>query len=338
MSNKVEIVAEISGNHNGSINRAKELISAAKESGADRAKIQTYTPDTITIDSDRPQFMVDQDHKLWGGRSLYSLYEEAHTPWEWHEELFSYAKSEGISLFSTPFDPTAVKFLEGLGVELYKIASLETGDTPLLRAIADTGKPIYASTGASTWEELNYMYNELKRRSNADVTMLLCISAYPAELTDMNLQRFSRMVGHFDGLVGLSDHCIKNDAAIASVHYGAKVIEKHLTISRADDGPDNKFSLEPQELKLLVEEVKKAVEIRGSDSWESQESETQARRFRKSLYLIRDVSRGEILTEDNVKSIRPGGGLEPRYMDSVLGSTFKNDYLRGEPLTMEMLD
>ncbi len=338
MSNKVEIVAEISGNHNGSINRAKELISAAKESGADRVKIQTYTPDTITIDSDRPQFMVDQDHKLWGGRSLYSLYEEAHTPWEWHEELFSYAKSEGISLFSTPFDPTAVKFLEGLGVELYKIASLETGDTPLLRAIADTGKPIYASTGASTWEELNYMYNELKRRSNADVTMLLCISAYPAELTDMNLQRFSRMVGHFDGLVGLSDHCIKNDAAIASVHYGAKVIEKHLTISRADDGPDNKFSLEPQELKLLVEEVKKAVEIRGSDSWESQESETQARRFRKSLYLIRDVSRGEILTEDNVKSIRPGGGLEPRYMDSVLGSTFKNDYLRGEPLTMEMLD
>lgn len=338
MSNKVEIVAEISGNHNGSINRAKELISAAKESGADRAKIQTYTPDTITIDSNRPQFMVDQDHKLWGGRSLYSLYEEAQTPWEWHEELFSHAKSEGISLFSTPFDPTAVKFLEGFGVELYKIASLETGDTPLLRAIADTGKPIYASTGASTWEDLNYMYSELKRRSEADVTMLLCISAYPAQLKDMNLQRFSRMTGHFDGLVGLSDHCIENDAAIASVHYGAKVIEKHLTISRADDGPDNKFSLEPHELKSLVEEVKKAVEIRGSDSWESQESETQARRFRKSLYLIKDVSRGEILTEYNVKSIRPGGGLEPRHMDSVLGSTFKNDYLRGEPLTIEMLD
>jgi pseudaminic acid synthase len=338
MSNKVEIVAEISGNHNGSLNRAKELISAAKESGADRAKIQTYTPDTITINSNRPQFMVDQAHKLWGGRSLYSLYQEAHTPWEWHEELFSHAKSEGISLFSTPFDPTAVKFLETFGVELYKIASLETGDTPLLRAIADTGKPIYASTGASSWEDLDYMYGELKRRSKADVTMLLCVSAYPAQLSDMNLQRFSRLKGHFDGLVGISDHCIENDAAIASVHYGARVIEKHLTISRADDGPDNKFSLEPHELKSLVDDVKNAVDIRGTDSWESQESETQARRFRKSLYLIKDVIRGEILSEHNVKSIRPGGGLEPKLLDSVLGSVFKNDYLRGEPLTMDMLD
>ena len=338
MQNKVEIVAEISGNHNGSINRAKELISAAKEAGADRAKIQTYTPDTITINSTRPEFMVDSDHKLWGGKSLYSLYEEAHTPWEWHEELFSYAKSIGISLFSTPFDPTAVKFLESLDVELYKIASLETGDTPLLRSIAATGKPIYASTGASSWDDLKYMYGEIKRTSEAQITMLLCISAYPAQLTDMNLKRFLCLVENFDGLAGLSDHCIENDAAVASVHYGAKVIEKHLTISRNDDGPDNKFSLEPHELKSLVEEVKKATDIQGSEYWESQEVESQARRFRKSLYLIRDVNRGEILSDDNVKSIRPSGGLEPRLFDKVKGSVFRDNYLKGEPLRFEMLD
>ena len=338
MPNGVEIVAEISGNHNGSINRAKELISAAKEAGADRVKIQTYTPDTITINSRRAEFIVDAHHKLWSGKSLYELYQVAHTPWEWHEELFSFAKSIGISLFSTPFDPTAVKFLESLNVELYKIASLETGDTPLLRAVAATGKPIYASTGASNLDDLNYMYNEIRKYSQAEITMLLCISAYPAQLKDMNLSRFSQLINNYDGLIGLSDHCIENDAAIASVHYGVKVIEKHLTISRKEDGPDSKFSLEPNELKMLVEAVNNAIEIRGTNYWGPQESENQARRFRKSLYVVEDVQVGEILTEKNVRSIRPAGGLEPRFLDSVLGKSFKENYAKGEPLKLNMLN
>jgi pseudaminic acid synthase len=334
---QIDIVAEISGNHNGSLSRAKELIAAAKESGATRVKIQTYTADTITINSKKPNFIISENHSLWGGKNLYQLYEEAHTPWEWHEELFSYSSQIGIPLFSTPFDVTAVNFLEELGVDMYKIASLETGDTSLLEAIAKTGKPIYASTGASTLEELDYMYAMLRNYTKSEITLLLCVSSYPAPLEESNLARLNLLKKRFNTSVGLSDHCLENDAAVLSVMLGAKVIEKHLTLSRKDGGPDSGFSLEPSEFSQLVSSVTKTHEILGNENWNLQDSERESRRFRKSIYLTQNVKKGDTANPTNIRSIRPSGGMDPSRMPEVLNRIFVSDFEAGTPLSSEML-
>ena len=334
----IEIVAEISGNHNGSISRAKELIFAAKESGATRVKIQTYTADTITINSKKKEFMISPDHPLWAGQNLYELYSKAFTPWDWHPELFSYASSIGIPIFSTPFDVSAVNFLESLDVDIYKIASLETGDTDLLAAIAATGKPIYASTGASTFEQLKYMHKLLGTHRSGEITYLLCVSSYPAPLSDSNLERLKTLSSYFGGKVGLSDHCLDNRVAVTAAAMGASVIEKHFTLSRKDGGPDAGFSLEPQEFKQLVEDLHVTANILGSSTWMIQESERESLRFRKSLYIVENVKAGEKISRENVRSIRPSGGLEPKEFETVLGKSFKCDVEIGTPLTLDILE
>lgn len=337
MKSGVEIVAEISGNHNGSLARAKELIAAAKDCGADSVKIQTYTADTITMDFDGPGFRVDEEHPLWGGVKLYDLYKIAHTPWEWHPELFDYADTLGIEIFSTPFDVSAVKFLESLGVKKYKIASLETGDTQLLKKVAETEKPVFVSTGASTMEELRYCFSIFSSFPKTTLTFLLCVSSYPAALRDMNLSRIETLKEEFECRIGLSDHCISNKAAIGSVYMGAQVIEKHLTLDRQDGGVDSGFSLNPDEFKELVLQVREAEEIIGERGWHFLSSEKDSRELRKSLYIVQDVKEGDEINEINVRSIRPSGGMEPRFLEGAVGKKFNKDCKAGTPLSASLL-
>ena len=331
------IVAEISGNHNGSLDRALDIVRAVAAAGASAVKIQTYTADTITLDVDSPAFRVSADHKLWGGRTLHALYEEAHTPWEWHEPIFSLARELGLVPFSTPFDETAVEFLESLDAPLYKIASLEIVDLPLIRQVAQTGKPVIISVGTASISEAAAAVEAARSGGCTDLTLLACTSSYPALPDDANLRRMPVMAELFGCKVGLSDHTLGIGVAVAATALGATVIEKHVTLSRSDGGVDSAFSLEPSELKQLVDECDSAARALGAANVWSSAAETESLRLRPSLYVTADVLAGERVTAENVRSVRPSGGLPPAELPNVLGRLFSRAATIGTPVSWDLL-
>ncbi len=333
----VFIVAELSGNHNGDINHAMSIIDAAADAGADAVKLQTYTPDTITIDSDRPEFVIKSSNKAWRDKTLYELYGEAMTPWEWHAKLFAHAKKRGLVCFSSPFDPTAVAFLERLGNPIYKVASFEVVDIPLLEAIGTTRKPVIMSRGMATLSELSLAIKTLKKFGTKDITLLQCISAYPAQSGDMHLSNIPDLAKRFKVYAGLSDHTLNNDVTVAAVALGARVIEKHLTLRRADGGPDASFSMEPHEFKALVASVRATEAAVGAPSYVLSGGEKENIHFRKSLFVIEDMKKGERFTAKNVRSIRPGNGMAPKFYRSVLGKRAARDIVRGTPLAKKLV-
>jgi len=325
------IVAEMSGNHNQSLERALEIIDAAAKSGVHAIKLQTYTADTLTM----PGVCTIKDtDPLWGGRDLYDLYQEAHTPWEWHEALFDRAKERGTICFSTPFDETAVDFLESLENPIYKIASFELNHIPLLKYIAQTGKPVIMSIGASTLAEIEEAVNTLRENGCKDLTLLKCTSTYPATPENTNLLTIPHLQQLFDCKVGLSDHTLGIGVAIASVALGATVIEKHFCLSRAEGGVDSAFSMEPQEMKTLVEEVNRAYLALGKISYgiSDAEKDGNSHLFKRSIYASKDIKAGEIFTKDNIKVIRPANGLHPRYYSAIIGKSAICDIEKGKPI------
>ena len=331
------IVAEISGNHNGSLDRALDIVRAIAETGAHAVKIQTYTADTITLDVDSPQFRVSDGHGLWGARNLYSLYNEAHTPWEWHEPIFELSRELGMLAFSTPFDESAVTFLESLDVPLYKVASLEIVDIPLIREVARTGKPVILSVGTASIGEVAAAVEAARASGCTDLTLLACTSSYPAVPDDANLLRMPTMKQMFDVKVGLSDHTMGIGVSVAAAALGATVIEKHVTLRRSDGGVDSAFSLEPHELAQLVSECDAAVRALGSASAWATEAENESQRLRPSLYITESVKAGDIVTAQNVRSVRPAGGLPPVEIDRVVGRVFRADADRGTALDWDLL-
>jgi pseudaminic acid synthase len=334
----IKLIAEISANHLGKFQTAKDLISEAKNAGANYVKLQTYKAETMTLNVENNDFKISPDHKLWGGRSLYELYQEAHTPWEWHEALFRFAQEIGIKIFSTPFDISAVDFLEKLKTPLYKIASMETGDIPLIRYIAKTQKPIIASTGASTLEEIDDLVEAVFSEGNKNLTLLLCTSAYPTPLEQVNLLKIDELKNRYNVKVGLSDHTLGNVASLAAVSRGATVIERHFIMDRNQGGPDSAFSLEPKELKELADQIKLLESCLGTGQWKIQADEKESRRLRRSLIITADVKKGEIISVDNIKSLRPSIGLEPKYLFEILGKRFTKDLHKGDPLLWDYID
>jgi N-acetylneuraminate synthase len=330
------LIAEMSGNHNGDIERAVAIVRAAAQSGADAVKLQTYTADTITIDSQRPEFVVGGEGP-WAGRTLYDLYQEAHTPWAWHERLFAEAKALGVTIFSTPFDPTAVDFLKKLGAPAYKVASFELVDDPLLRKIAGTGKPVIMSTGMASLEETAHAVATLRAAGCTELALLRCTSSYPAPDDSMRLATIPLLAEAFDCPAGLSDHSTGHTAPVVAVTLGASIIEKHFTLSRAEGGVDSHFSLEPAEFAELVTNVRRAEAMRGEASFGPGVAEEGNVVFRRSLYVVQDVAKGEAFTEANVRSIRPGHGLSPRFFDIVLGKRASEPVPRGTPLSWELM-
>jgi pseudaminic acid synthase len=329
-------VAEISANHMGSLTRAHQLIDASVDAGASAVKFQTYTPDTMTLNVN--SLAVSDGHELWGGRSLYTLYQEAMTPWEWHAELFEHCRTRGVIPFSSPFDPTAVEFLESLNTQIYKIASLETSDHQLIRLVGETGKPTIISTGATELEEIAELVNTFRATGNKDLTLLVCTSSYPAEPRDANIRRMDLLREKFEVKVGLSDHTLGVGTSIAAIALGAKVIEKHITLDRKHGGVDSAFSMEPAEFAQLVAEGKSAAESLGNSAWSIQPSESESRRLRRSLYIIRDVKKGDNVSLDNVRAIRPGQGISPKHLESIIGKTFKQDLVLGTPLSFDNIN
>ena len=338
MSDKPFIIAEMSGNHNQSLERALKIVDAAAKSGVDAVKIQTYTADTITIDKSDGEFFIADEKSLWQGQSLYSLYQKAFTPWEWQEKIFQRCREHGIIGFSTPFDFTAVDFLESIGNPIYKIASFENIDLPLIRKIAKLGKPMIISTGMANVSEIEAAVDTARQNGCDDLTLLKCTSNYPAEPADINLRTIPHMKELFKCKVGLSDHTPGIGVAIAAVALGATVIEKHFTLSRAEGGVDSAFSMEPDEMAQLVRDCKNAWLALGEISYQITDSEKNSLAFRRSLYVVEDMKRGEIITEKNVRSIRPGLGLSPKYYDVVLGKKVNRDVKRGTALAWEMID
>jgi len=326
----------MSGNHNGDIDRAFAIIDAAKAAGADAVKIQTYRPDTITIDHDGPGFVLQDG--LWAGRRLYDLYDEGHLPWDWHEPLFAHARDVGITLFSSPFDPTAVDLLEDLGAPAYKIASPEIIDIPLIRKVARTGKPLVISTGMATLEEIDEAVTAVRDVGGSEIILLHCVSAYPAPFEDANLCKIGELSRRYDVVTGLSDHTMGILIAGAAVGQGAAAIEKHFTLSRAEGGVDSAFSIEPDELSELVEATKVVHAAIGDRSFAPLPSEEVALTNRRSLYVVEDISAGEVFTEENIRSIRPGFGLKPKYLDVVLGRRAAHDLKFGEPLVASAIE
>lgn len=330
------VIAEMSGNHNGSLERSLQLLDAAKTAGADAVKIQTYRPDTITIDHHAPEFIVEGG--LWDGRRLYDLYAEAHTPWEWHADIFAHARGIGLTVFSSPFDPTAVDLLESLGAPAYKIASPELIDLPLIRRVAATGKPVILSTGMATLAEIEDAVAAARGAGARELVVLHCTAAYPAPAEEANLATIPELARRFDVVVGLSDHTLGTTVAVAAVTLGAQVIEKHFTLSRKDGGVDSAFSLEPAELARLSEEARVAAAAIGAPAYAPTRSEASVLRNRRSLYVVAPVAKGEVLTPANVRSIRPGLGLKPRHLDAVLGRQATRDLAFGEPLAEDMIE
>ncbi len=331
----VLFIAEVSANHLGSFERAKEIVVAAAKAGATAVKFQTYTAATMTLDID--DFKVSDDHELWGGRRLYSLYEEAHTPWEWHPELFELCRTLNVLPFSSPFDLTAVAFLESLDAPMYKIASLETGDHSLINAVAETGKPLIISTGATEWHEIEELVKVVEKAGNKDLTLLVCTSSYPSEPSDAHLRRIETLRNSFGVKVGLSDHTLGIGVSIAAIALGATVIEKHLTLQRSDGGADGAFSMEPEDFAALVKEGNSAALALGNSHWRMQESEKESRRLRRSLYIVKDVVIGEAVTHENVRAIRPGDGCPPKLLEGMLGMKFVRNLTAGTPMTPELV-
>lgn len=329
----IMFIAEVSANHLGSLERAKSIIRAAAKAGATAVKLQTYTAETMTLNL--PNLRISETHSLWGGKNLFQLYDEAHTPWEWHEELFELARSLDLIPFSTPFDLSAVTFLESLNVPIYKIASMETGDHQLIRAAAETGKPLIVSTGATELEEIHELVEVVKSAGNKDLTLLVCTSSYPAHPKDSHIKRITTLKNIFGCKVGLSDHTLGVGASVAAIALGASAIEKHLTLRRSDGGADAAFSMEPEEFSMLVNEGNIALESLGNFDWSMQISETESRRLRRSLYIVQDVSKGQKVTTENVRAIRPGQGLKPKYLTEVLGKVFTSDFKKGTPLSID---
>ncbi|MCE3232166.1 MAG: pseudaminic acid synthase [Rickettsiaceae bacterium] len=329
------IIAEMSGNHNQSLDRALEIVEAAAAAGAHALKIQTYTADTMTIDIEKGEFFISDEGSLWKGNSLYDLYKEAHTPWEWHKPIFEKAKQLGMIGFSSPFDATAVDFLESLNVPCYKIASFENTDIPLIRKVASTGKPMIISTGMATAEELQESVDAAKAAGCKDLILLKCTSTYPASPENSNIVTIPHMRDLFDVQIGLSDHTHGIGVAVASVAFGASVIEKHFTLKRSDGGVDSAFSLEPHELKSLVEETERAWQSLGKVTYGTSKAEEKSRIFRRSLYVVKDIKQGESFSPENVRAIRPGLGLPPKHYDTLMGKKAANNLPKGKPLSLE---
>lgn len=330
------IICELSGNHNGSLDRALALIDAAAATGCDAIKIQTYTPDTMTIDSDLPDFKITGG--LWDGRNLYDLYREAHTPFEWHEALFERARSHGVTIISTPFDESSADLLERLGCPAYKIASFEITDLPLVAYVAKKGKPMILSTGLAGLGEIEMAVRTARENGCQDIILLHCISSYPAPTDQANLRTIPHLAAAFDVMTGLSDHTHGTATSVAAIALGAVAIEKHFTLARADGGPDSAFSLEPEEFRRLTEDCRNAWLSLGEVSYRLAPAEEQNLKFRRSIYVVRDVAAGEALTADNVRSIRPGYGLPPRFLPDVMGKRARGPIARGTPLAWDLLD
>lgn len=335
--NKPFIIAEMSGNHNQSIDTAKAIVKAAADAGADAIKLQTYTADTMTLDIKDGDFLIQDEKSLWNGRNLYELYEEAHTPWEWHKPLFDYARELGLIAFSSPFDDTAVDFLEELNAPCYKVASFEMTDLNLVKKIASTGKPMIISTGMATIAEIAETLETARAAGCRDLVLLKCTSTYPASPEDTNLATIPLMRETFGCEVGLSDHTMGIGVPIASVALGASVIEKHFTLRRADGGVDSAFSIEPEELKQLVIEVERASLAVGKAKIGPSTREEKSRQFRRSIYVTKDVSVGDVISPENVRVVRPGFGLESRYFQIVEGLTFSRDVSAGTGLSWDMV-
>ena len=331
------IIAEMSGNHNQSLERALEIVEAAAKTGAHALKIQTYTPDTMTIDLDEREFHISDPKSLWTGTSLYELYGKAYTPWEWHKPIFDRARQLGIIAFSTPFDDTAVDFLESLDVPCYKIASFENTDLPLIRRVAVTGKPLIISTGMATVAELDETVRAAREAGCRDLILLKCTSTYPATAANTNILAIPHLRELFGCEVGLSDHTMGVGVSVASVALGATVIEKHFTLCRADGGVDSAFSLEPAEMAQLVVETERAWQALGQVIYGPIEAEKESIQFRRSLYVVQDLKVGDVLTKANVRAIRPGLGLPTKYLAQVLGKTVKQDVKRGTALWWDLI-
>ena len=338
MQRKPFIIAEMSGNHNHSLERALQIVDAAAESGVDALKLQTYTADTLTIDKSDGEFFISDPNNLWKGESLYSLYQKAYTPWEWHKAIFDRCKEKGIVCFSTPFDFTAVDFLEELDCPIYKIASFENIDIPLIKRVAQTGKPMIVSTGMASISELDDLVRTAKENGCKDLTLLKCTSSYPATPEGTNLLTIPHMKELFKCNVGLSDHTLGIGAAVASVALGATVLEKHFTLSRADGGVDAAFSMEPAEMAQLVRECNTARDALGEVSYEMQEQEKKSVVFRRSLYIVEDMKAGDVITEQNMRSIRPGLGLSPKYYEELLGRKVRKNIAKGTALSWDLLE
>jgi pseudaminic acid synthase len=331
------IVAEMSGNHNQSLDRALAIVEAATQAGAHALKLQTYTPDTMTIDLDKGEFHIEDSESLWKGTSLYKLYGQAHTPWEWHKPIFERCKELGLIVFSTPFDASAVDFLEEFDVPAYKIASFENTDLPLIRKVAATGKPMIISTGMATVAELDETVRTARESGCQDIILLKCTSTYPASPEDTNILTIPHLRDLFDVQVGLSDHTMGVGVAVAGVALGATLIEKHFTLARADGGVDSAFSLEPAELRSLVLETERAWQALGKVCYGQTEKEKRSLQFRRSLYVVEDIRAGGVLTSNNLRAIRPGLGLPPKYYDRLLGKHVIHDVKKGTPVSWELI-
>lgn len=332
------IIAEMSGNHNQSLERALEIVDAAANCGVQAIKIQTYTADTLTIDKSDGEFFISDPNSLWKGTSLYELYKKAYTPWEWHKDIFEYANKKGILCFSSPFDHSAVDFLEGLNVPAYKIASFENNDLPLIRKVASTKKPIIISTGMASIAEIAEAVDAVRSVGNQKLILLKCTSTYPASPENTNILSIPAMREMFNCEVGLSDHTMGIGVSVASVALGASIIEKHFTLSRADGGVDSTFSLEPAEMKALVIESERAWLSLGSVKLERSEAEQKSIIFKRSLYVVQDIKKGEKFTADSVRSIRPGYGIPPKYIDIIIGSVASYDISRGTAVSWDMIN
>jgi pseudaminic acid synthase len=329
------VIAEISANHNGSIDKALELVRLAAEAGADAVKIQTYTADTITLDSDAEPFLIKGT--IWDGRRLYDLYQEAHTPWEWHAAIFAEAKKYGIDCFSTPFDPTAVDYLEALSPVLYKVASFEVVDIPLMRKIGATRRPVIMSTGMATLAEIDEAVQALRESGCTQLALLKCTSAYPAPAEDSNLRTIPHLAQAFQVVSGLSDHTLGSTVAIASIALGARIIEKHFCFSRSEPGPDSSFSMEPAEFREMVDAIRQVEKALGRVNYTLSEKEKVSRSHRRSLFVAKDIAEGELITEANVRSVRPADGMHTRHLPEVLGRYATRDLKLGTPLTWDMI-
>jgi len=329
------VIAEMSGNHNQSLDRALQIVDAAADSGAHALKIQTYTADTMTLDISVGEFFISDSKSLWDGTSLYELYKRAHTPWEWHEPIFRHARKRGMVAFSTPFDATAVEFLEDLDVPCYKIASFENTDIPLVRLVAATGKPLIISTGMATMDEIAETVDAARSAGCRDLVLLKCTSSYPSSPLSSNIRTIPELRKRFGCDVGLSDHTMGLGVSIASVALGASVIEKHFTIQRSDGGVDSAFSMEPHELSELVEQTKNAWQSLGGIQVGPTEEEIPSLQFRRSLYVVNDVEKDQIFSTSNVRAIRPGSGLPPKMMDKVIGRKATRSIQRGTPLSLD---